>query len=504
MSLAMWSGNSSRKIVERIVIEGELILETPAHFGNGDGDDITDMPLLVDAFDGKSPLLTGASITGALRSYLRSRQYGYRHPKPQNKADARKENEESNASLLFGGLNGYDEGEQSPLIVDDARGINPGIEMRNGVKLNSSSRTAENDALFDMQLWQAGTKFPLRFELAIRATDNAAQIKTSLASALKGFKDGGITLGARKRRGYGRVRVDAWRVKIYNVKTPIGLIDWVENGGKSPSVAPTNDINTVLGTGVLIDDARRVFQMKATFALDGSLLIRSGGGREDKGPDMVYLSAHQADGSTQPVLSGTSMAGALRARATKIAKSLDRLGNMRILIDGMFGAEMNNQRGNRASASPISPTASRVAVREEIVKETVTNLVQNRVSIDRFTAGARDTALFNEQPVFGGEVIVDVQLANPKKEEIGLLLLLLKDLWTGDLALGGESSVGRGRLKGKKAELIYKTPETQDGSFLWSLEAGANALSIPEEARERLEDFVTAFKTYLRGVTYDT
>lgn len=493
MSSAMWSGNASRKIVERIVVEGELILETPAHFGNGDGDDITDMPLLVDTFDGKTPLLTGASITGALRSYLREREHGFR-------ASAHRT---SKSVLLLGSLKSDDEGEQSPLIVDDARGINPKIDMRNGVKLNPSSRTAENDALFDMQLWQAGTKFPLRFELAIRATDNAPQIKTSLASALKGFDDGSITLGARKRRGYGRVRVDAWRVKSYSLKTINGLIDWIENGSKPLSVAPTNDINAALGTGDLIDDARRVFQIKATFALDGSLLIRSGSGRDDKEPDMVYLSACQSDGSTRPILSGTSLGGALRARATKIAKSLDRLGNMQTLIDRLFGAEMN-KRGNRAIANIANPTASRVTVREEIVKDSKTDLVQNRVSIDRFTAGARDTALFNEQPVFGGEVIVDVQLANPKNEEIGLLLLLLKDLWTGDLPLGGESSVGRGRLKGKKAELIYKTPDTQDGSFQWLLEASANALSIPDEARERLEDYIATFKTHLRGPTNDT
>ena len=40
--------------------------------------------------------------------------------------------------------------------------------------------------------------------------------------------------------------------------------------------------------------------------------------------------------------------------------------------------------------------------------------------------------------------------------EIGLLLLVLKDLWTGDLPIGGESSVGRGRLRGKEATLSLK------------------------------------------------
>ena len=35
-------------------------------------------------------------------------------------------------------------------------------------------------------------------------------------------------------------------------------------------------------------------------------------------------------------------------------------------------------------------------------------------------------------------------------------MLLLKDLWTGDLPLGGEISVGRGRLCGRSATLSWK------------------------------------------------
>lgn len=46
--MAMWEANVSRRIKERIVIEGVLVLQTPAHFGNGDADDLSDMPLLLD------------------------------------------------------------------------------------------------------------------------------------------------------------------------------------------------------------------------------------------------------------------------------------------------------------------------------------------------------------------------------------------------------------------------------------------------------------------------
>src|SRR5438128_11744047 len=117
------------------------------------------MPLLLDPFaeaQGKQqPLLTGASIAGALRSYLREREHNY----------GGAANPVSASVLLFGGLKSHGDGEQSPLIVDDALGSQAGIEIREGVSIRPDSRTAKNDQLYNLQVWQAGTAFPLRFEL---------------------------------------------------------------------------------------------------------------------------------------------------------------------------------------------------------------------------------------------------------------------------------------------------------------------------------------------------
>src|SRR5437762_9848966 len=114
----MWHGDHSRRIVSRVVVEGDLVLQTPAHFGNGDSDDLTDMPLLLDPLDeaeGRiTPLLAGSSVAGALRGYLREVESGY-----GNESD-----KQSLCVQLFGGLQGDDDGEQSPLIVEDTRGGN--------------------------------------------------------------------------------------------------------------------------------------------------------------------------------------------------------------------------------------------------------------------------------------------------------------------------------------------------------------------------------------------
>jgi CRISPR/Cas system CSM-associated protein Csm3 (group 7 of RAMP superfamily) len=501
-----WSGDVSRKIVQRIVVEGDLVLQTPAHFGSGEDDDLISMSLLTDPLDVNTPLLTGASISGALRSYLREREHGFRAKidVAPSKIDA----PPSNSVLLFGGDKRDEYGEQSPLIVEDAFGKHAVIELRDGVRLAGASRTGEEDKLFNIELWEAGTTFPLRFELIVRQRDDALVLKRALATALSGFNDGGISIGARKRRGYGQVNVTGWRCKEYNLANTTELLDWIAHGAKELSGVVNPNIMQALGAHEKIADRRKALYLNAQFFLDGSLLIRSGSGPDieptaenalkDALPDTMHLHSarpQSSDGNRKPapILSGTSLAGALRGRAFKIARliaSPSREGEeaARTMIDLMFGSDMNTS---------AEPEASRVTVYERTVSSVENMLVQNRVSLDRFTGGTRDGALFNEQPLFGDAqslVTVDLQLENPREYEVGLLLLLLKDLWTGDLPLGGEISIGRGRLRGKSAHLKYQNELVRT----WDLLANeVNGVSVASGERQELEDYVDKLHIHL-------
>jgi hypothetical protein len=64
------------------------------------------------------------------------------------------------------------------------------------------------------------------------------------------------------------------------------------------------------------------------------------------------------------------------------------------------------------------------------------------------------TALFDEQVHGGGGVQPQLELRDPRPGELGLVLLVLKDLLSGELAVGGTSAVGRGVLQGD-AELTF-------------------------------------------------
>lgn len=466
--MAFWRADQSRKISKRIVVEATLTLQTPAHFGNGDGSDTTDMPLLIDVAAGV-PLLTGASIAGALRACLVA-------------AGAK----EQDIVALFGETKQSDEGVQSALIVEDAFGENFDIEVRDGVTLNAKSRTAQDGTLFNLETWRAGTSFTLRFQIVVgqnkrnTTPDEAALLKT-LRDALAGFNNGAITLGARKQRGYGRVQLTHVRSKTFDLCSVDGLIDWIQHGN---APLAENEMAFTLGNGLGAG-----FSIKATFALDGSLLIRGPGSDAKVQPDMAQLHTYDPESkSRQPVVTGTSLAGALRARALRIARLLANNddGIADPFVDQMFGKTSH---------------ASHVRVEENLVKGAVTNLVQSRVAIDRFTGGALESALFDEQPAFGkGDTKVQVNVSLRKHDdmvaEAGMLLLLLKDLWTGDLPIGGEISVGRGRLKGIEATI------SQGGTTLATLKQekdgiGLNAVS-PED-RKKLECFVDALKVKLQG-----
>lgn len=476
--------DKSRKIRERWVIEGDLVLQTPTHLGNGDTDGIVDMPLLLDEATGKA-LLPGTSLAGALRNYLQERRHGF----GQRQRDAAIE-------ALFGGDKGDDRGSQSSLIADDALGERPRIELRDGVRIDPVTRTAKVDFengkargyKYDLQLLEAGTRFPLRMELLV--SGNEQELKRTLALALDGLANGEIAIGLRKRRGFGECRVTNWRVRRYILKQPADLLGWLTEdhadwgyaSGSSDQVG--NDIAELLGVPLDDSDKRQLCKIHAEFILDGSLLIRAGFGEQDRGPDTVHLHSSQPDGRRKPVLSGTSLAGALRHRAERILHTVGDTGRAAAMVENVFGP--SEITGDKRQAR-----ASRLVVKETVIANPV-DLVQNRIRIDRFTGSVHGTGLFNEQPVFGKNdtlVTVDLSLRNPKKAEIGLLLLLLKDLWTGDLPLGGEASSGRGRLKGVRADIAI----SQHTSPI-SIEGDPRSDRLVISDRNVLEDYVAALQ----------
>lgn len=460
-----------RPIIKRIIIEGDLVLQSPAHFGSGDTEPLSpiDMLLLRDPLTGK-PLLPGASIAGALRNYLRTREFGYHH---KGKIFTK----------LFGGDKNKEESFQSALIVYDSIAKESNIEVRDGVRINPETRTAKEGAKFDMEVLSAGTTFPLKFELIVEAGDED-ELKLALRTALTGFSNGDIHLGMRKNRGLGQAKVENWRIWEYDLTSSADMLAWLSRGRKFAvnGKQPAQGLDAL--TAAPLPDARHYFQLTATFKLDGSILIGGGADPYNSGADDVHLHGwflQDNDVKPAPIVPGSSFAGVIRHRAFKIANTLFGTDFAKETVDKMFGAD---------GGAEDSLIASRVWVGDSTISGGK-SIVQNRIRIDRFTGGAHDTALFNEQALFSeqdAELTLDLRLINPDEAEIGLLLHVLKDLWAGDLALGGSSSIGRGRLRGSNASLLWRDNGAEKGK--WTINATKDGLAFePSTAPDDLEKF---------------
>ena len=440
-------------VVRRLYARGEWKLDSVAHFG-GDETGAADMCLVRDA-DGR-PFIPAATIAGAARSFLARQSLRW--------ADYQEGQEKETASLkrLFGGAGKEDT--MSALIVADAACEQAATSTRDGVRVDTETGSAADKAKFDVEVVERGTAFDLRLECVIRHGDDDGELQKLFLALLDGFQKGNVRLGARTRRGYGRGRVDCWKIRDLNMDCPKDVMAWL--GDDAWSRLPSGLVPTPLPS-----DLRCSFHIESDFVLRTSLLIRSSPA-DPKSPDMVHLQS-----AGEPVAPGTSFAGAFRHRAALIAATIGWRKNPtdEDAVSDMFGPLHKQQ--------PAGPKrglwASRVWVEEKVVKD-VASRRQHRVAIDRFTGGSLPNALFDEEPVFpqdsGPHLKLKVTLEEPHDAEIGLLLLTLRDFWSGHAALGGETSNGRGTLKGVDATVRLIHPDSAETNWKFSHNGSGMAL----------------------------
>jgi len=486
-----------RPIVARYVITGKLVLKSACHLGR-ESEGIVDMELIRDKLEGK-PLLTGASIAGALRNYLTDFIQGYSLGN-QKEVDEPKEVKE-----LFGSAD--EDLNQSALIVFDNRGELPEKlypEIRDGIAINASTGTAEEHAKFDYEVLPPGTSFDLRFDLIVPSKEKEKELLEILLIALTGLEKGEIRLGAKKNRGLGECQVTSWKAYKFNLTTPQGWLEWIDQTyylkvANSKSFEKVKDaLSKVYGAPLEIttQDKRKSIKFKLDLHWQNSgILIRSKGFEVNDHdnvhpksvkkessrkthlqvlPDDVHLRSAGKD-----IVSGTSLAGVMRARAIRIAQLFYEKSVANEIVNSIFGSPKEEKEKRKRYSSRIIINESEITDGKR--------LVPSRVKIDRFTNATIDGALFDEQPVYGGKTSIDIEIKNYQNYMIGLLLLVLKDLITGDLAIGGTSSVGRGFARGS----VQIQVNGLERPIIWKPDQKMNKKDI-----ELLEKSITAFKNY--------
>ena len=144
------------------------------------------------------------------------------------------------------------------------------------------------------------------------------------------------------------------------------------------------------------------------------------------------------------IIPGSSLKGALRTRSEKISKTFPQITEE--TISNIFGIESKDDKGHISRFNCFDTEFKNVK-----------KGIYNKIKIDYFSGGVTKGGMMQEETIMGNlELICTLDKSNLEdyKKEVGLLLLVLRDLCIGNLSIGSGYAVGRGFLKAESLELF--------------------------------------------------
>ncbi len=425
---------SKSNVIGKILIVGNLRLQSPLLIGDGAGetsDNFRDIHVLKNR-QGK-PFIPGTSLCGVLRDWLAS-------------VDA------AVVPKIFGDL----EEMQSSIHADDIALEDGRIIYRDGVRIDSVTGAGVDGGKYDYEAVERGASGSLRLLVTLRGVHDVEKISDVIARLLGKLQDG-IQLGALTSKGFGLAAAENLCADFYDFRNKADVVAWLTGKGASQKILPSTE-----------DSVRENdFVVEAQFKFNSSFIIRDGDATLKSREDFV--------------LPGTSLKGILRHRAEYI---LSRLGLDEAALENLMGASSSDKK-----------IKSRFIVAESyIASENFAEVEHKRTKIDRFTGGTLQGTLFTTTPAYqknfdAPTLKLQFEIRDADDSEAGLAIFLLRDLWLGRVAVGGEKSIGRGTLNGLSATINFRGK---------TYTLGANGKVLGGDKTE-LESFAAALKNFAGG-----
>lgn len=372
-------------------------LASPLAIGSGENAN-TDSDIILDS-SGK-PTIPATAIAGVFRNYLNVGEY----------------------SELFGyiskaGTNSpKDKAHESDIRFYDAQLISDSFftTVRDSVKLED--KVGVNGAKFDMEAVETG----ISFETVIELKDDGSNAESDILRTLEAINAGFLRIGSKTSRGYGRLKVVSLKKAEFTL--PDDKAKWLD-------FDLFNAEDKCYKETALPDSADDFISIKLKLKQKGAVSIRS---YTVKNADDIssadYIQLSLKDGTS--VISGTSWAGAFRDRFRQLSNDT--------LANELFGYVDTVKLSQKKSLIYFSES--------EIVGGEMKVITRN--SIDRFTAGTKDGALYTEKTCYNGscglEIFINKNGLEDAEKNIALICAVICDLDKGYLAVGGLTSVGRG------------------------------------------------------------
>lgn len=393
------------KKLERMTYLRAEILLTSALLVACDSDDAADLTPIKD-YEG-NPFIPGTSLAGALRDFAL-------------KAGI----EETIVNKLFGytqKTGSLVQSFQSKIVIHDSHPLDSiHTATRDMVALNEKTKTAKDGAKFDVELIPRGAKFDLRLELSCFEGEEQQLVQYFYALA-DAMQKGHIRLGAKRKRGWGKFKLQNVRIESLNLSKTDDIKRWMDFSWDTiRDSQPDRDETVTIKPNMT--------SWEIPFSIPGALLIRS---YQDFGDNDAVMFSEKG----QTMIPGTSFNGCLRKACFDILYYDLKLERPNDILNKLFGFVDASTKKSQASMLFI----------EDIILETNQKASYSRNKINRFTGGAEDGALFTTEPVYNSQGTITISFDSSLESWARqLLYYALMDIGTGVVPLGGETAIGRG------------------------------------------------------------
>jgi len=420
-------------------LAAELETDSPLIIGSG-LDENTDRDILLNS--NGDPFIPGASLAGICRHYCLTDMGQAWVEEMYGKMNA-KDNSGKSSRLIF-----YDASLTVPksAIISGRDGVAIGndriiFDDKNGVAIETD-RTALDGSKFDYEIIEAGAVFKWRLELHTPTTNGEAirEAPRLFKALIDGFNNGEMRLGAKKTRGFGKMKIVAIKWRQFDLCTH--LDDYIDFSWKDTQL--TDDAEVINNETPLLKSTRYITR-KITFELRSFLFIRNlvtaAADSEDKIVDAEQLLNAKDE---LPVIPGTTWAGVFRHHCRRILKQA-RFPDYDQVLNKIFGNVVPGREKHNKQISQI-------LFSESIVNDAQL-LTRTRNAVDRFTGGAGDKKLFTGRAAYrrqgqsGSELTISLKADMANLDLVKKLIdSCLEDLECGFLTVGGEASVGGGLI----------------------------------------------------------
>ncbi|MBI4854563.1 MAG: hypothetical protein HY819_22420 [Acidobacteria bacterium] len=455
----------ANKVKGKILIKGIIQCLSPIHVGSGKSKH-SDSDIQFDTIG--NPFIPATSFIGVLRHEFEELRSEFEKLEPEWEQKFKD----------FWGYTEKENSQQSAIFSSDLTFLadKPAeIFIRDGIRIDNKKGIAQEHSKFDFEVIERDSRFQFYIELTYHEK-NEIFVKISARTIYDLLKKGHIQIGAKTNTGLGKISLleDKTTVYVFDFSKKKDVFYWLTQNFSQENAISLKDLDLDLARPLSYSNG--YFSIITRLKLKNSLIVRSYS-REPEMPDTTQLKS-----KNDFVIPGSSLRGAIRSRAERIARTLD-LKNVEQIITELFGNVDDKNRSKTA-------TKGKIRIEEINLKENDFKAeLQTRIKIDRFTGGVIEGALFDSMPIFAPSkeniVTIEIKIQNYKKREAGLLLLVLKDLCSGNLAIGGEKNVGRGVFEGISTEVSWDKEKIV-------LEKDISKLS--SDKKRKLEDFVYALQ----------